>query len=519
MRVAVAFALLMLLSTAQASVHGPLMVGYTGFYLLPFLDGGSLGFQVGEELWAMAPSAPTELKLASPDGRLISYSLEPGRPVLLYRFSADDPAGRWVLESPWGSMSLRLTNPWGAGANLTYGVSAGALVVRVEGSERVVFLSDEGGGLLLVAGEEQRLPLTLDAPEGSEVIADLLYPRSLHYRGVAGESNYTLYARPLAGRIVGRLEEDGLRLRVPGLGKVGAGGVMPFRFGEAVLRLSYEGDGAALRDEHAVYVLDKAFAEFSGARVSRELKIPLELALNTTITLLTPDPAAPNSSARALELKPPVGAARFYDPRHGLYAGNLSVVSETLPGGVLNGTAYFALLKEEAVYPEAAARPGVAGAEVTVYVNGFRAGSMRLGLRLGEVVEEELGLMMLEVTVLGPEGGPADDAELRVNGRTLPLEGGRARYLLPPGRYVVEAVAGGLRDSVELELEGDVKVVLRLGKPLGLIDLLKGSAAAEAVGLAVLAALNLRAGRVFRAWRARAGEKVLWRRSSRTRAY
>lgn len=465
------------------------MVGYTGFYMLPLLDGGALDFEVGEALWIMAPNPPAKVYLESPGGITLIYNLDSRQPQLLRIFSEED-VGEWMLVSESGErLLLKVRDPWRMGVKALYTFSGESLAVSLAGSSRAVLLSRESERVLLIAGVRQSLRLG-NLTKG-KLIVDLLYPGSFLYEGVTRESNYTLRAEPLAGRVVGTVESGLLTIELPRLHEVGAGGVLPLREGSATLRLTSN----ETVEEFPAYILDEVFEGFAGESCDREVTIPVEAALNSSLKILLPD----SEKAQVLTLRPPLAAARFHDPLHGIYVGNLTIEATRLQTIVVNETAYFLLQDLEEIYPKHPTRPRIGDDDITIYVNGFRAASMKIALREGEVSAADLNLRLLRVKVLDPDNKPAENVRLKINGKIFYLKSGHGGYLLPPGDYKVKAFSGELRAEADVKLEDDVKLVLRLSRPPRLEEILRLTAAAQLISLLILLLLNLQATRVFKA--------------------
>jgi len=482
--------LLGLMSPLQVSGK-PLMVGYTGFYMLPLLDGGTLEFEVGEPLWVMAPNPPTKVYLESPEGVILTYSLNSSRPQLLRIFSEED-AGGWTLISENGDrLHLEVRDPERMGVKALYSLSPTSLTISLTGSSRAAILSQSSERILLIAGVEQTVRLG-NLTDG-ELVIDLFYPESFLYEGVAEGSNYTLHAEALVGRLVGKVRQGLLTLELPRLHEVGAGGVLPLREGSASLRVtSNETVG-----KFPVYVLNKAFEDFAGKPVDRKAVIHLEEALDSSLSVLLPNPENPEET-QTLILRPPLAAARFYDPLHGVYVGNLTIETTRLQAVAVNETAYFLLRDVDELYPKHSKKPRIGDDDITVYVNGFRAASMKIALRQGEVTSSKLDLKLLRIKVLSPDNRPAENVKLRINGRIFGLKSGCGGFLLPSGDYRVKAFSGGLRAESHVKLENDAELTLRLSRPLRLEEILRFTAAAQLLGLLILILLNLQAARVFK---------------------
>ncbi len=463
---------------ASSNPPNILLVGYSGFYLLPFLDGAALDFEPSESLWILATASETYIKLTSPKGEVISRVVKPGKPVVVKEFAETDPEGEWVLESPLhGRMRIILHKPGGE-AWISYRFLGRNMISSIEGDGEQVFPSDEGR-ILIISGISQSIPVKGEAFE-------LLYPKKLTLWGNIMLSNYTLNVEPLAARIIGeRVDADHVVINVPRIHEVGPGGVLPVRIGEAILRDS-EGN------EINVYILDERFKNFTGLKVSRILRILIPESIASYIPIIMPDPKSPEKIV-SFQINPPVSAIRL--TYNGNPISNITVDSEDIQSKVINSTVYF-ILKERERIGEAIRRGNIVGsAVITVKINGFQAMSRIIGLRSGEVQELELTLRKMDIVVIAP-----DDLQpsLRINGRPMSLESNKASYLLPPGEYLLEAFADGYYSSVEVSLQDDVKVVLELFRRPGLNDYLRFAAAVQFSVLILLSVLHYRMRKGFR---------------------
>ena len=480
---AIILSLLILSSIIHPTLSSPsqpnvLLIGYNGFYLLPFLDDASLDFEPSESLWILATSEETYLKLISPRGELTTKVIRPGKPTLIKQFTQSDPEGEWILESPsHGRIRIILRKP-DAEAWIRYRFLGSNLISSVEGGGEYVFPNDEGR-ILLVSGIFQSIPVRGEAFE-------LLYPKKLSLWGNVKLSNYTLNIEPLAARIVGqRIDDEYVVIRVPRIHEVGPGGVLPVRMGEAILR---DSDG----NEVNVYILDERFRNFTGLRVSRIFRTPIPKSVNAQIPIIMPDPESSEKIIQSV-IVPPVSALRL--TYRGNPVSNITVESEGSPSKAVNSTAYFILRERERV-EEAIDRGQVVGSTViTVKVNGFQAMSRLIGLKSGEIQELELSLRRIDILVQAPSGL---QPTLRINGRVMKLESNKASYLLPPGNYLLEVSADGYYASAEVSLQEDVKVVLGLARRLNIDDYLKVAAAIQLLVLILLSIHHYRMRKGFR---------------------
>ena len=465
-----------------------LMVGYTSTNLLPFLENGSLEFQLGEELWARAVGGEVEVVLRSPNGLENIYRIGAGEPTLLKVFSEESDAGIWTLETVNdGSVHIIVKDPEKNPSYVRYRISEKYLVAEIDGSPNAVFIDVEGlGRYPLIAGEDNWLNLSILLGEnlgtklGKEIIVDILSENSIIYEGSLKGSAYRLELEPLMARTTARVEGTLLHIHLPAMHEPDTGGVIPLRPGKAIIRIWLNETYAISRP---AYILDRRFIDLVEMPVDRIIFIPLSDALNRSIKAVR----ANVGEAEVLELTPPLALLRIQD-QHGNQVTNASIIA-SVPVSIVNNTAYMLLRRNESI-PAPPSPP--LKAPVRVYVNGFEASTITISLMIGKAYNVIISLRRLIVEIVPWNGELPKGLELRINGTIFKHENGTCTYLLPPGEYLIEAIAPGLRGSANVNLFEDSKVKIILRKVTRLEDALKISAIAELACVLMLAYINYR---------------------------
>ncbi len=465
-----------------------LMVGYTSTNLLPFLENGSLEFQLGEELWARAVGGEVEVILRSPNGLESIHRIGAGEPTLLKVFGEESDAGIWTLEIiNDGYMHITVKDPEKIPSYVRYRISEKHLVAEIDGSPDAVFIDVEGlGRYPLIAGEDNWLNLSillgedLGAKLGKEIIVDILSESSIIYEGSLKGSAYRLELEPLMARATARVEDTLLRIHLPAMHEPDTGGVIPLRPGKAVIRIWLNETYAVSRP---AYILDRRFIDFVKMPVDRIIFIPLSEALNRSIKVVR----ANGGRAEVLELTPPLALLRIQD-QHGNQVTNASIAA-SIPVSIIDNTAYMLLRRNENI-PAPPSPP--LKAPVRVYVNGFETSSITINLMSGKAYNLTISLRRLIVEIIPWDDELPKGLELRINGTIFNHENGTCSYLLPPGEYLIEATAPGLRGSVSVNLSEDSRVKIILRKVTRLEDALKISAIAELACVLMLAYINYR---------------------------
>jgi hypothetical protein len=99
------------------------------------------------------------------------------------------------------------------------------------------------------------------------------------------------------------------------------------------------------------------------------------------------------------------------------------------------------------------------------------------------------------VEIVPQDGELPKDLELRINGAVFKHENSTCSYLLPPGEYVIEAMAPGLKGSAKVNLSEDSKVKVILKWIMRLENALRVSAVAELACIFILAYMSYKGGR------------------------
>jgi|GEM_PF-2590593 hypothetical protein len=463
-----------------------LMIGYTNTNLFPFLENGSLEFHLGEKLWARAIGGEVEVILRSPSGSESIRRIGVGEPMLLKVFNGESDVGTWILETMnHRSMHIIVKDPERIPSYVRYRIGEKYLVAELDGSANAVFIEVEDPGRYpLIAGEDNWLNLSnllgehLGAKLGNEITVDILSEDNIVYEGSLRGSAYRLELEPLVTRATARVEGTFLYIHLPAIHESDARGTIPLRPGKAVMRIWLNETYAVSR---SAYILDKRFVGVVKPPIDRILSIPLNDALNRSMKIVMAD----GKRAEVLEVIPPIALLRIQD-QHGNQVTNISIVAG-IPVSIVNNMAYMLLRQDESI-PTPPSLP--LKIPVRIYVNGLEAGSPIVSLVSGRAYNLTISLRRLTIEIVSQDSELPKNLELRINGTTFKHENGTCSYLLPPGRYTIEATAPGLRGFTIMDLSEDSKVKIALEKIIRLEDALKISAIVELICASILALMN-----------------------------
>ena len=455
-------------------VKDRLMIGYSGFNLLPFVDNGVLELQIGEGLWVASVGGDSRVTLISPRGSELTAIIG-SEPRLLRVFKEDSPRGTWILRTDEGELHILLRDPGNESPRIEYGFSGENLMAKIINGSEAVFLNPPDSKMtLIIAGTRNDIRLNYSIPDG-EYAADIMYPRKFIYQGLLDGASYRFESESIVGRILIKIKGGNASLTLPELHSVGAGGLLPLRIGGAFMKLRLNEMESIYSP---IYILDRRFEGFMGRSVSRSMVVPLRDLSDFSISiLLTAD-----GEVRVIELKPPISIMRFYDPSHGAL-NNLTINVEGMLSTTLGDTSYILLKRIESL-PRKSLHP-VQGV-VDIFVNGFKVGVISVSLRAGGVEKIPIKLHKLSITLVDQGGEVLKDGKLWINEIPMKVVDGRCSYLLPSGTYRLRAEAPGLKGSITIQLSSDTSVRLRLHRVYDVYELLRLITFAEAVITAAL---------------------------------
>lgn len=491
---------------SQQEDEASIIVGYSKSYMFPLLEGGNLYFEKGEELWAMTLDKPTILRLISPAGRVTEYYMEPLKQTLIKSFTEGDEEGQWILRSEKYNLMIELSSKKKLEDNtrLNYRISGGKLTVETANEDQDVFIIDvEDGRFLIPAGVEvdMKLPYFNNTNEQvyTDVVLDLVYPGEFSYSGKLFDRPYSIVMEPLAARIVGKLRGDKLTIVIPNLHKVGAGGIIPVREGEALLKIRYislmqNGSSSQISDytpqigQVKVYIVDEIFNEWAGRNVAKSLSIDVEEALNKTIRVISRSRQRVGISYAFI----PLASIVLYEPRLNKIIGNISIIVEGHQATVTNGRGYILLTESESALPIPVNRSST---ELTlhVYVNNFKAYNGKIKINRGETYFIPVELRNLRVSIFFPNGTPAYTGILKINDSRMNIINGSASYLLPPDQYTVEFNINEWFGTVTVNLLEDTSIKINLSRNPTILDILKILAGLESATIILLIYLSNKA--------------------------
>ena len=459
--------IMLLLTLHPMLIKDQLMIGYSSFNLLPFVDDGVLEFQIGESLWAISLGGDSHITLISPKGSESTITVRE-EPMLLKVFGEDSPKGTWILRTSKGELQILLRDPNDESPWIKYRFSGENLVAEIFNGSGAVFLNPSNSNMILmIAGIRNNIQLNSSIPDG-EYAGDIIYPKKFIYQGFLDGASYRFESESIVGRILVRIKGGNASLILPELHSVGAGGLLPLRIGEALMRIRLN---ETENIYSPIYILDGRFRNFMGKSVSRSIIMPLRNLLNQSVNILL----ATEEDVKTIELKPPISILRFYDPSHGALS-NLTIHVENMLSTTLGDTSYI-LLKQIEPLPRKSLHPtrGV----VDIFVNGFKVGVIGVSLKAGEVAEIPIKLHKLSITVVDRDGEILKNGKLRINGRSMEIMDGKCSYLLPPGIYRLEVEAAELRGSTTIQLSSDTSVKLKLHRIYDVDELLRFIAIVE----------------------------------------
>ncbi|MDW7986041.1 MAG: hypothetical protein RMI88_02320 [Nitrososphaerota archaeon] len=474
-------------SLAEPQAKDPsVMIGFSRNYLFPLLDGGILYFEKGEQLWAMVIEEKTTLSLISPSKDIKTYDLSPLQPTLIKTFNDDDPVGEWILNNNGRNLTIILSERAQLSnfVQLNYRLQKGMLLIDIaNGNQSAFIITDVGGRVLIPAGTELTIMLKdLNLVEGEydgEIVVDLVYRDEFNYSGRLNGRPYLVKMESIAGRVIGKIEGDIVKLSIPNLHTVGSGGIIPVRMGEAILKVkhplsveprSLEKNNSSSLDLQRIeiYVVDKSFMRWAGVRTAKSVMINVREALNKTLRILSSNGSSSGISYSTV----PISSVLFYEPRLNRIIENISVVVDGRQSVVVDDIAYILLSDSETAVPNLVSD---GGEEISVhaYLNQFKIYSGKFKISRGELKTIPVQLHSINIQAFLPNNERALSGELKINGSRLNYLNGSGSALLPTGTYRIEFIIDDWYGGSVLKISGDTTIRITLVRKLTILDVLR----------------------------------------------
>jgi hypothetical protein len=490
---------------AEAELH----VGYGTSAPVPAHANGILTFQPGESV-AVRVARRARVMLTGPAGSIVSEMvLDPAEtPVVLHTFSIrDEPKEHrlWVdgeLQPLRLLMERRFVN---GNVNIRFAFVNATLRAQVINTptELTFFLGTGPRNYLLPesAITPDFLVALGIAPEGAfEAEVRLQYRKPLAF--VVQATSPLADARPgmivelpaivaqgIVRREVASAPDGSVRiidtpLALPAVHVLGAGGVMPLRYGSALLSVRPVGEsGSSVSVEHMVPVIPTELE--AGWALGEEQQFALsQLPQLTTLRLVSVIDNGQRARIALGQLPIPVGTVQVVDVAHGRPLPNYELLIDA-PAAVRVDDAtivlFYDLLPGVSRYSLIPIAP-VYRANYTLRVNGFPVQAEPGNLTSSALGSQTLAVRLvdLRVQVANPGAGMPPQLILENAFGRYTLATWRADLSLPPGNYTVRVLEGARQAQIELDLREDASVVVALPPaPLPVLEMLQVAAMLE----------------------------------------
>ncbi|MCS7146160.1 MAG: hypothetical protein RMJ28_02450 [Nitrososphaerota archaeon] len=328
-RVAVlALALILFFLTPTMSLaqeEGVLLIGYGGERFLPFLEGARYRFVVGERLFLKSIGSAIFVTLTTREGNVHSFQIDAGETEEVWRFRSEDIGAMTlavigsggatlevlsVEESALGWVDLKPVGAIRTGTGLEDVIEA-----SIVGSSLSGFAPDREGArpTRIFARPNSTLRLQVP-PDALGIRATLRHYDFIQLSGYINELHVRYRVEPIVAeyRFNDTLSSQTPRfiyLRIPPLGEVGEGGLVPVRYGTLVVHLFYSGRGGE-RFEEIFEVLVTPILE-EPPPMSSSIKVSLSELLQRGLSIISANLTTGKFESKVLQI--PHYRVRVYD--------------------------------------------------------------------------------------------------------------------------------------------------------------------------------------------------------------
>jgi len=307
--------LLILSVQPHAELQAVWLIGYGGEQMLPFLDGGSLSFNVGETLAVKLLGRNGFLELKSPSGAVERFYVPDGSPRQLRSFTAAD-VGEWVLTTDNGLTTHVKVEDIVVKPGFTVSISLTPEEVKFDAyalTQGFALFVDEKWVDVVCAGSS--VEIRLDNINMSLARFDLLRRAGpLVYSGLLQQKPYSITIDQLVmSKLVQSKAENNTSIftvTLPEAFSGGPSGLRPLSYGPHVVRLVSTTDNRVLYEKEVV-VVPKSLNTLPG--LSRVMGVSFEAAATKNQTLIIGNPLG---DVWFVNLRPPAATVTFYDKTH-----------------------------------------------------------------------------------------------------------------------------------------------------------------------------------------------------------
>jgi hypothetical protein len=453
---------------AHSQEKGHLLIGYGGGKYLPFLEGATYTFLVGERLVVAAVGRDISITLSLPDQGSFAFLAKGGESQVIREFRKEDKGIAILSAAGMGSATIRVLEIEEAAAGwisivrvadqlLELSVAGSALSgfeAAAQGDEPARLVVSPGSTVRIIPPDRTLYARILLRYAEDTVISGYVSGVYLTYSSESLVAEYSFngtITRPLRGP---------LTVSIPNLSVVGAGGFLPLRYGSLKMVAQFVTQGAPRREQ----TWDLVVSPIPEPQPSLTPRIRVDLAhlLSEGVAVVTANLTKGEYDRRIF--KPPHYRVAVYDEELREYVNDYSI---TVPGflSIRNGSETILMPSLVPVIGEEPESLKVVP-DLTVYSVSLSRDIEPLMLDAQELTVVRVRGREVGVEVRLAAGYPVTDAVVYVNG-SLVGSGSRLRLKLPLGVYNFSAQTqyGYVSETVDVRESGEVQLVLRVLTP------------------------------------------------------
>jgi len=454
-----------------------LLVGYGGERMLPFVDGATLTYFVGESLELKSIGSSIDIELIDPMNRKLSYRLYEGETSKIFTFGEKD-VGVWLLRhNKLGTMFIRVVDdysPEGAFIHVQK-LNDEAVRLSLRGPAFMGFVTNDVANAKII-NAPSILPITI--PQGTSYARITLeYNETIELNGLIGSVQYRYKTDSIITEYIYRFDKPltssmDINLEIPRIGEVGRGGIVPLRVGSIKLKVVCSGPNiSSFSKVEELLVVPKLVNLPS---MSRTIEATLYDLLNKSLKI-----AYFNTSSNTVNLKYveiPVYGLAIFDKTLSSYVDDYFL---NVNGMITIRTGHRTYLIPSIlpVLDSLDRNEILVNPRLRVYSVDFTNAVKNLTLKNRDITTIAIESREVRIIVRYADGTLINDAQLFVNSSAYKVINGSTRVRMPVSTYNFSAVTESGYTSLIANISetADIQLVIRALLPITIAMILVSS--------------------------------------------
>jgi hypothetical protein len=447
-----------------------LLVGYGGERMLPFVDGATLTYFVGEDLELKSIGSSTDVKLIDPTNAEHSYFLEEGEKLKILTFKRED-VGVWLLKHhSLGTMIVRVVD--------NYSYKEGYIIVQKLGDGNFRLLIKGPIFMGFITSNPTNVKI-INAPS----ILSVNIPQGITYARITLEYNETIELDGWIGSVQYRYRTDAIvtehvyrfnrptasplfvDVEIPDIGKVGKGGIIPLRVGTIRLNVVCSGPGTTSYNNIEELLIVPKMVNLPP--MTRTIEATLDDLFNQSVKIAYFN--ASSSKVDVKEIKIPIYESVVFDKALSKFIDDYVLSVDGMVSSKVGHKTYL-VPSELQVFRNADKEYVTVNPRLLVYSIDYSPAVKNTSLRSHNVSIITIESKEVLITVRHASGTLIDNAILLINSSMYSVINGSKKIRMPISTYNFSAITEVGQSSliVDISRTSDVQLIIRSLLPITL---------------------------------------------------